>query len=165
MSARRLLVPAVAFAIGVALISSSEPRAADEPPAPAGWKLTWSDEFDGKEIDKTKWDFDLGNGFLRRPLYLDLGEPPGERSGMDGHVLTIQELGGLALVAVAQFERVQDVLVARSSFLGRRDRADDLSEVGVGDQSVPRGLVQLVRVPNRRKSSWDLQRPSSSCKT
>jgi len=32
-------------------------------PAPA-WKLTWSDEFDGKEIDKTKWDFDLGNGFF-----------------------------------------------------------------------------------------------------
>ena len=23
----------------------------------------WSDEFDGKEIDRKKWDFDLGNGF------------------------------------------------------------------------------------------------------
>jgi beta-glucanase (GH16 family) len=44
----------------VALLSSSEPRAADDP---AGWKLTWADEFDGKEIDRTKWDFDLGNGF------------------------------------------------------------------------------------------------------
>jgi beta-glucanase (GH16 family) len=30
---------------------------------PAEWKLTWSDEFDGKEIDATKWDFDIGNGF------------------------------------------------------------------------------------------------------
>ena len=28
------------------------------------WKLVWADEFDGKEIDKTKWDFDLGNGFF-----------------------------------------------------------------------------------------------------
>src|SRR5439155_12185230 len=28
------------------------------------WKLTWADEFDGKEIDRTKWDFDLGNGFF-----------------------------------------------------------------------------------------------------
>ena len=27
------------------------------------WKLVWSDEFDGKEIDRSKWDFDLGNGF------------------------------------------------------------------------------------------------------
>jgi beta-glucanase (GH16 family) len=29
----------------------------------AEWKLTWSDEFDGNEIDRSKWDFDLGNGF------------------------------------------------------------------------------------------------------
>jgi len=27
------------------------------------WKLTWSDEFDGAEIDRKKWDFDIGNGF------------------------------------------------------------------------------------------------------
>ncbi|MEI7854968.1 MAG: glycoside hydrolase family 16 protein [Planctomycetota bacterium] len=27
------------------------------------WKLVWSDEFEGKEIDRSKWDFDLGNGF------------------------------------------------------------------------------------------------------
>jgi beta-glucanase (GH16 family) len=27
------------------------------------WKLVWSDEFDGDEIDASKWDFDLGNGF------------------------------------------------------------------------------------------------------
>jgi beta-glucanase (GH16 family) len=41
------------------LASAATTRAADPP----GWKLTWSDEFDGKDIDKTKWDFDLGNGF------------------------------------------------------------------------------------------------------
>jgi beta-glucanase (GH16 family) len=28
-----------------------------------GWKLVWSDEFDRPEIDRTKWDFDRGNGF------------------------------------------------------------------------------------------------------
>ena len=28
-----------------------------------GWKLVWADEFDGKRIDRTKWDFDIGNGF------------------------------------------------------------------------------------------------------
>jgi beta-glucanase (GH16 family) len=36
--------------------------AAAQPPADA-WKLVWSDEFDGKEIDPAKWDFDHGNGF------------------------------------------------------------------------------------------------------
>jgi beta-glucanase (GH16 family) len=35
---------------------------ADELP-PAGWKLTWSDEFDGKDINRARWDFDIGNGF------------------------------------------------------------------------------------------------------
>lgn len=39
---------------------AAEPRAAE----PAGWKLTWSDEFDGDKIDLAKWDFDLGNGFF-----------------------------------------------------------------------------------------------------
>ena len=28
-----------------------------------GWKLVWHDEFEGKEVDRKKWDFDLGNGF------------------------------------------------------------------------------------------------------
>jgi beta-glucanase (GH16 family) len=32
-------------------------------PAPDGWKLVWNDEFDGKDIDRAKWDFDIGNGF------------------------------------------------------------------------------------------------------
>ena len=30
---------------------------------PSDWKLVWSDEFESKEIDRSKWDFDLGNGF------------------------------------------------------------------------------------------------------
>lgn len=27
------------------------------------WRLVWNDEFDGSEVDRSKWDFDLGNGF------------------------------------------------------------------------------------------------------
>ena len=29
-----------------------------------GWKLVWIDEFDGPGIDRSKWDFDMGNGFF-----------------------------------------------------------------------------------------------------
>ena len=29
-----------------------------------GWKLVWNDEFDGTAIDRSKWDFDIGNGFF-----------------------------------------------------------------------------------------------------
>ena len=28
-----------------------------------GWTLAWADEFDGRAIDRTKWDFDLGTGW------------------------------------------------------------------------------------------------------
>jgi len=28
-----------------------------------GWTLVWADEFEGDAVDRTKWDFDLGNGF------------------------------------------------------------------------------------------------------
>ena len=30
--------------------------------APKGWHLVWNDEFNGKEIDLTKWDFQTGTG-------------------------------------------------------------------------------------------------------
>jgi beta-glucanase (GH16 family) len=49
----------VGVAAGLAPFPGNE---AAEPPA-AGWKLVWSDEFDGNAIDKTRWDFDTGNGF------------------------------------------------------------------------------------------------------
>lgn len=61
------MVPTRWSALGLVLVlavgvgSELAPRAA-EPPA-VEWKLVWSDEFDGKDIDRTKWDYDLGNGF------------------------------------------------------------------------------------------------------
>ncbi|GAP37259.1 glycoside hydrolase family 16 protein [Piscinibacter sakaiensis] len=35
-----------------------------KPPRRKGWTLVWHDEFDGSEVDRGKWDFDLGNGFF-----------------------------------------------------------------------------------------------------
>ena len=37
-------------------MSSSRPR--------SGWKLVWSDEFEGDRVDPAKWAFDIGNGFF-----------------------------------------------------------------------------------------------------
>jgi beta-glucanase (GH16 family) len=28
------------------------------------WEMVWSDEFEGDQVDLTKWDFDIGNGFF-----------------------------------------------------------------------------------------------------
>ena len=48
----------------LAVLIAAAPNGVNEAgEAPAGWKLVWSDEFDGKELDRTKWDFDIGNGF------------------------------------------------------------------------------------------------------
>src|SRR5262245_19522471 len=51
----------VAAGIAAVAVTTRTSQAAE--PTPVKWKLTWSDEFDGKEIDKAKWDFDVGNGF------------------------------------------------------------------------------------------------------
>ncbi len=53
----RVLVTAGAV-LGLGLVGADR---ASGPPA-ADWKLVWSDEFDGKQIDRAKWDFDTGNG-------------------------------------------------------------------------------------------------------
>ena len=58
--------PVLAVLIGLGFSAARAQQAIPLPPAdrkPAEWKLVWSDEFDGTQIDKTKWDFDLGNGF------------------------------------------------------------------------------------------------------
>ncbi len=39
------------------LLLLAAPLAADP------WKLVWSDEFEGEKIDRTKWGFQVGNGF------------------------------------------------------------------------------------------------------
>jgi beta-glucanase (GH16 family) len=41
------------------LISACAPQPTTPPELP-GWTLVWNDEFDGSEIDRTKWTFDIG---------------------------------------------------------------------------------------------------------
>ena len=60
---RFLMIGRKLSVISVLLVAVASPLPAEEPP-PTGWKLVWSDEFSGDSIDKTKWDFDLGNGFF-----------------------------------------------------------------------------------------------------
>ncbi len=60
--ARRCLALSTLLALAVAWLLPSAGPSAAEPPG-GGWKLTWADEFDGKEIDRKKWDFAVGNGF------------------------------------------------------------------------------------------------------
>jgi beta-glucanase (GH16 family) len=50
-------------AIAVAVVGLGFAGADPASKAPlAEWKLVWSDEFEGKQIDRGKWDFDIGNG-------------------------------------------------------------------------------------------------------
>jgi beta-glucanase (GH16 family) len=52
----RTLLPAMILAAGVIQLAGAEP-----PGAPPGWTLAWHDEFDGTQLDRAKWGFDLGN--------------------------------------------------------------------------------------------------------
>src|SRR5438552_2909628 len=50
------------LALGLSALVAA-PRAHEAAEPPDKWKLVWGDEFDGKELDRSKWDFDTGNGF------------------------------------------------------------------------------------------------------
>jgi beta-glucanase (GH16 family) len=52
-------------ALAILIIAGGGNVRAQEPAgsAAAEWTLVWSDEFDREAIDKTKWDFDTGNGY------------------------------------------------------------------------------------------------------
>jgi beta-glucanase (GH16 family) len=52
---------AALVALGVFSFGAPDREPAADGGAPAGWKRVWSDEFDGAEVDRAKWDFDLGN--------------------------------------------------------------------------------------------------------
>ena len=43
---------------GFALLALVAVAGAAPPPAPGGWDLVWSDEFDGSQIDPAKWGFE-----------------------------------------------------------------------------------------------------------
>ncbi|MEM8598771.1 MAG: glycoside hydrolase family 16 protein [Bacteroidota bacterium] len=49
-----------AFAVGCDNAVTQE--IPDAQATPAGWSLVWSDEFDGTEVDESKWEFQLGDG-------------------------------------------------------------------------------------------------------
>ncbi|MBM4072876.1 MAG: glycoside hydrolase family 16 protein [Planctomycetes bacterium] len=57
----RFTYPLVVTALFAVCLAAPVLPGVDEPASI--WKLVWSDEFDGTQIDRTKWDYDVGNGF------------------------------------------------------------------------------------------------------
>ena len=50
------------FLVGLNGCSKKAGSQAAKDQAPAGWHLVWNDEFNGKEVDTSRWDFQLGTG-------------------------------------------------------------------------------------------------------
>lgn len=69
------------------IVAACAPQSTPEPsptPTPAwerpGWTLVWQDEFDGPEIDRTKWAFDIGgNGWGNNELQAYTDRPENAR--------------------------------------------------------------------------------------
>ena len=61
-------------AAAILILASAPTAAAAQQGADAGWRLAWSDEFDERSIDRSKWDFDVdcwGGGNNERQCYTD----------------------------------------------------------------------------------------------
>lgn len=112
----KFLKPTLLTALSVALAACSQGEAekseviekvklsADapvvSPDADGGWKLAWSDEFDGDEIDRSKWGFDIncwGGGNNERQCYTDAKENASLRDGKLVITAIKEEASGYAL--------------------------------------------------------------------
>ena len=51
----------VALAVGTGLLLSGQAVDAKADKKETKWKLVWSDEFQAKQLDRTKWTYDTGN--------------------------------------------------------------------------------------------------------
>lgn len=74
-----------AFLMLPAMLASAGTAAAE--PVEGGWRLVWSDEFDGSAIDRSKWDFDVdcwGGGNNERQCYT---ESPRNAAVTDGKLV------------------------------------------------------------------------------
>lgn len=52
-----------------ATLQSVLAQVANPPGTPAGWRLVWSDEFNGPEIDRSVWDYEIGFIRNKEPQY------------------------------------------------------------------------------------------------
>ncbi|MDX1531939.1 MAG: glycoside hydrolase family 16 protein, partial [Rhodothermales bacterium] len=57
-----LILVALLLAVGVGCDNSVDEVIPDPEATPEGWALVWSDEFEGAELDTTKWEVQLGDG-------------------------------------------------------------------------------------------------------
>jgi beta-glucanase (GH16 family) len=60
--ARVALLIGCLAAFGLGCDNSVDRDVPDPEATPPGWSLVWSDEFDGAELDTTKWEIQLGDG-------------------------------------------------------------------------------------------------------
>ena len=63
------------------------------------WKMVWNDEFDGTELDRTKWDYRLSMMGKRHPAWVDRGV---ELDGRSNAVFSLLEEDGRPVSAQLQ---------------------------------------------------------------
>lgn len=57
-----ILLAGLFLAVGTGCDNSVDQTIPDPEATPEGWSLVWSDEFDGTEVDTTKWEYQIGDG-------------------------------------------------------------------------------------------------------
>ncbi|MCS0589125.1 glycoside hydrolase family 16 protein [Massilia norwichensis] len=89
MKIRKLLHATALMLCAHAALANSAPQQAGMAPAPAGWVLDWSDEFEGKALDHGKWVEELGgHGFGNSELQFYTARPENVR--VEGGNLVIE---------------------------------------------------------------------------
>ncbi|GLW67200.1 hypothetical protein Arub01_54430 [Actinomadura rubrobrunea] len=100
-SRRRRLTTALAFISALGLTAVATPAQASVPPPPSGWRLVWSDDFDGPAgalPSSANWQIDTGHGYPGGPANWGTGEV--QRYTADPANISLDGAGNLRITAL-----------------------------------------------------------------
>lgn len=124
---------------GVSSSSSSSVVSSSSSPSsvvPGQWELVWSDDFDGAELDSTKWSFERNC-----------------RGGFNNELQCYTNRQGSSTESNVYFEDGIMHIVARKENFNGQAKHDDEAGYNVNDTSAPRNYTS-ARLRTKNKGDW-----------
>ncbi|MEP0546030.1 MAG: glycoside hydrolase family 16 protein [Rhodothermales bacterium] len=147
-SARALALVAVLIAFGTGCDNSVDQTFPDPLETPEGWTLVWADEFDGTELDASKWEAQLGDGC---PSLCGWGNNEQQRYRAENAEVS----DGFLTITARQFLTERDTVIAGSdtTVVDTTYTSARLRTKGMGDWTYGRFEIR-AKLPRPEQGLW-----------